>query len=47
MVEARFRREHPVATEHEVREAVKAWWRDRPGAPIGDTVGRLRHLESR
>jgi hypothetical protein len=42
MVAARHRREHPDATDDEVDEVVRAWWRDRPGAPDGDCPGRLR-----
>ena len=41
MVEARFRREHPDATERAVRAAVRAWYMDRPGAPDGDCPGRV------
>jgi hypothetical protein len=37
----RHRRENPEATEAEVAEVVRAWMMDRPGAPHGDTVGRL------
>ena len=36
----RFRREHPGATDDEVRSCVRAWLLDRPGAPLGDAVGR-------
>lgn len=39
MVEARFRREHPEASDDEVAAQVRAWWIDRPGAPDGDAVG--------
>ncbi len=42
MVEARFRREHPTATEGDVAEHVRRWWLDRPGAPDGDAVGVAR-----
>jgi hypothetical protein len=42
MVEARFRREHPDASEVEVAERVRRWWLDRPGAPDGDAVGVAR-----
>ena len=45
MVESRFRREHPEATDDEVSEAVSAWWRHRPGAPNGDAVGPARLLD--
>ncbi|MFN0029999.1 MAG: hypothetical protein ACKV2O_22825 [Acidimicrobiales bacterium] len=36
----RYRRDHPEAGEAEVAAAVRAWFRDRPGAPDGDGVGR-------
>ena len=45
MVAQRYRREHPGASEDEVGRAVVAWYRDRPGAEIGDCAGptfRLR-----
>ncbi len=41
MVETKFRRENPDATEEQVRAAVGAWWSERPGAPDGDSPGRL------
>jgi hypothetical protein len=41
MVETKFRRENPDATDEQVRAAVGAWWADRPGAPDGDSPGRL------
>ncbi len=41
MVEAKFRREHPTATDDEVLAAVDSWWSDRPGAPDGDSPGRV------
>lgn len=40
MVEAKFRREHPDATDQEVAARVNEWWSDRPGAPHGDCPGR-------
>jgi hypothetical protein len=40
MVAARYRRQHPGAAQAEVDAAVRAWLRDRPGAPHGDAVGR-------
>jgi hypothetical protein len=42
MVEARFRREHPDASDEEVAGQVSRWWLDRPGAPDGDAVGIAR-----
>ncbi len=42
MVAARYRREHPDATDAEVAEQVQRWWLDRPGAPHGDAVGIAR-----
>lgn len=44
MVEARFRREHPDATDEAVAAHVRAWWLDRPGAPDGDCIGRQRPI---
>jgi hypothetical protein len=41
MLAQRYRREHPEATEREVEDHVRAWLRDRPGAPDGDAVGRV------
>jgi len=38
--EQRFRREHPTAEESEVQRFMDEWWRERPGAPLGDSVGR-------
>jgi hypothetical protein len=37
----RFRREHPAATEADVKQAVDAWLADRSQAPGGDAVGRV------
>jgi NAD(P)-dependent dehydrogenase (short-subunit alcohol dehydrogenase family) len=42
MVAARVRRERPDATDEDVEMAVRAWWSDRPGAPNGDAIGRVR-----
>jgi hypothetical protein len=39
MVEARFRREHPEASDDDVAAHVRAWWLERPGAPDGDATG--------
>ena len=39
MVAQRYRREHPEASEEAVNTAVTAWYRDRPGAEIGDCAG--------
>jgi hypothetical protein len=47
MVETRFRREHPEATDAEVAERLRAWWHDRPGAPQGDCPGRVLTLDDR
>lgn len=40
MVETRFRRDHPNATDDEVAARVSEWWHDRSGAPDGDCPGR-------
>ncbi|HEY7582096.1 MAG TPA: hypothetical protein VIB78_00500 [Acidimicrobiia bacterium] len=37
----RHRREHPDASEAEVRQIVAAWLGARPMAPEGDGVGRI------
>jgi hypothetical protein len=42
MVAARYRREHPGASDGEVEAAVAAWISDRPGAPGGDAQGVAR-----
>ena len=46
MVAARYRREHPDAEDAAVESAVRAWWSDRPGAPLGDGVGVVRVMPS-
>ena len=40
MVAARYRREHPGATDAEVESVVNAWLADRSQAPDGDAEGR-------
>lgn len=35
-----FLREHPGASDVEVEGAVLAWLRERPGAELGDALGR-------
>lgn len=40
MVEAKYRREHPDATDEAVADHIARWWGDRPGAPHGDAAGR-------
>jgi len=35
-----YRRAHPDADEPAVQAFVQAWLLDRPGAPLGDAVGR-------
>ena len=46
MVEARFRREHPDASDEVVAAHVRAWWLERPGAPFGDCTGRIRAIDT-
>ena len=35
-----LRRQHPDATESEIDERLTAWLHHRPGAELGDAVGR-------
>jgi hypothetical protein len=44
MVAARYRREHPDASDAEVEAVVAAWISDRPGAPGGDAPGVARSV---
>lgn len=37
-----LRRRNPGATEDEIERLLTAWLRDRPGAELGDAVGRPR-----
>lgn len=41
MYRAKLRRERPDATANEIEALVKKWRMDRPGAPMGDAIGRL------
>ncbi len=43
MYRTRLRRENPNATDAEIDTLVSAWHLDRPGAPLGDAVGRASH----
>jgi Rv0078B-related antitoxin len=43
MQRARLRRLHPDATEDEIDAAIGSWLLSRPGAPLGNAVGRLSH----
>jgi len=45
LVEQRYRRDHPDASDDVVRAHVRAWWLDRPGARDGDAVGRRRDVD--
>lgn len=45
MTRARLMREHPDWAPEQVQEGVAAWLRDRPGAELGDCVGRLASPE--
>ncbi|MFV0407566.1 MAG: hypothetical protein ACK5LN_12240 [Propioniciclava sp.] len=42
--EAGYRRRHPDAADEEVRKAIVSWRSERPGAPDGDAIGRVRTL---
>lgn len=46
LVEQRFRREHPDATEADVALRLREWMLDRPGAPDGDSFGEPRPVGS-
>ncbi|NEE01481.1 hypothetical protein [Phytoactinopolyspora halotolerans] len=41
MYRAKLRREYPQSPPDEIESLVKQWRMDRPGAPMGDAVGRL------
>ncbi|HCT77506.1 MAG TPA: hypothetical protein DGG94_21395 [Micromonosporaceae bacterium] len=40
---SRLRRLRPTATDEEIEKAVRAWRVSRPGAPMGDAIGRPSH----
>ena len=42
-----LRRQNPQASEAEIAAALSRWLRTRPGAEIGDTVGRARSVPGR
>ena len=44
LVEQRFRRDHPDASESEVGKRLTEWMLARPGAPDGDCVGVVRSI---
>ena len=46
LVEQRYRRDHPDASDDVVVAHVRTWWLDRPGAPDGDAVGRRRDVDA-
>ena len=39
-----LRRRNPGATEEEIEDGIRAWLRKRPGAELGDGVGRPGRL---
>lgn len=41
MYRAKLGREHPDATANEIEALIREWRMDRPGAPMGDAIGRL------
>jgi len=43
MQRARLRRLNPDASEADIDAAVQSWLLARPGAPLGDAVGRPSH----
>lgn len=46
LLETRYRRELPDATDDEIAALVHAWLLDRPGAPLGDSEGVARPVDS-
>ena len=40
MVECRLRREYPEASAEELNRRLAEWYQERPGALLGDGVGR-------
>ena len=44
MIEVRYRRDHPGASEASVPAEVQRWLYERRGAPNGDAPGRARAL---
>jgi hypothetical protein len=44
MMRQNLRRRDPSATEDEIEQGVREWLRRRPGAEIGDGVGRAVRL---
>lgn len=47
MMRQNLRRRNPSATEEEIEQGVREWLRRRPGAEIGDGVGRAVRLPRR
>jgi hypothetical protein len=43
MQRARLRRLHPDATDDDIEAAIASWLMSRPGAPLGDAIGRPSH----
>ena len=42
-----LRRQNPQASEAEIAAALSRWLRTRPGAEVGDTIGRARSVPGR
>jgi uncharacterized protein (DUF2267 family) len=42
----KLRREHPDASDHELRERLRRWLHHRPGAEAGDCPGRAIELSA-
>jgi hypothetical protein len=42
MKRAQLRRQHPTASEEEIKRRLTAWLRTRPGAPFGDAEGTAK-----
>ncbi len=47
IVELKFRRLHPRASEAEIAHMLQVWRLERPGAPDGDAYGRVVTLPER
>lgn len=42
LMEQNLRRRHPEASEAEIKQRLRTWLHDRPGAELGDVGGPIR-----